>query len=602
MKRWWEIVLTGVLLVLLFAAVNLTLSWLGGGRLIDATSAGRYTLNEVSDKAATDLSQPVEWRLYVSDNLSAYDWNMEAYAAEVGAFLSRYRQAAPDKIRLQIRRPGEKAEMESLAANDGLIPLSTEDGDYYFGLKAVAADGRSVVIPAFLPERRPLLENDLTRMLLLLSETKKAKVGVVSFGVPPAGKNSPFKALTSLLGHYFDLSQIAADSAYIPQDIDVVTVINPHNLPSLFAYALDQYVMRGGKVVFLVDPYSEQQHARQGYPPRPNLSMNGFLRVWGMEYDGRMIAGDILNAEKIRAGDGRSRLFPLWFFAAGANGEKLHFRTPGSLRATNESRLQYEELAATGEQGGEIAVNKVRYTPKSQIILDYRQDNRRHVLALLAKGEFRSHFRDNPLAGTSSADKVQPYLPFAAEGAAVAVVADSDFAADDLWVASYQPENPVYGTVPYAYNGEFLLNLIAGLAQKAQQLPVSDADGGQPTNIAEKFYRESFNLHAEEREEREKAENDSAARLRRLQQKHADSENIMQAQQLQKAEDESAKDKRLLQSVNRKIAAGADNLLGRFMLMNLLVYPLLILIIVASAAKMFRARLARTAAEQRKKQ
>ena len=190
MKRWWEIVLTGVLLVLLFAAVNLTLSWLGGGRLIDATSAGRYTLNEVSDKAATDLSQPVEWRLYVSDNLSAYDWNMEAYAAEVGAFLSRYRQAAPDKIRLQIRRPGEKAEMESLAANDGLIPLSTEDGDYYFGLKAVAADGRSVVIPAFLPERRPLLENDLTRMLLLLSETKKAKVGVVSFGVPPAGKNS----------------------------------------------------------------------------------------------------------------------------------------------------------------------------------------------------------------------------------------------------------------------------------------------------------------------------------------------------------------------------------------------------------------------------
>ena len=76
----------------------------------------------------------------------------------------------------------------------------------------------------------------------------------------------------------------------------------------------------------------------------------------------------------------------------------------------------------------------------------------------------------------------------------------------------------------------------------------------------------------------------------------------MQAQQLQKAEDESAKDKRLLQSVNRKIAAGADNLLGRFMLMNLLVYPLLILIIVASAAKMFRARLARTAAEQRKKQ
>lgn len=78
----------------------------------------------------------------------------------------------------------------------------------------------------------------------------------------------------------------------------------------VFAYALDQYVMRGGKVVFLVDPYSEVRHALQGYPPRPDAEMGEYLKTWGIDYHAERVAGDVLRGEQgERRRAGRYRVY-----------------------------------------------------------------------------------------------------------------------------------------------------------------------------------------------------------------------------------------------------------------------------------------------------
>ena len=573
MKRRSAILLAGALLALLFVIANLLVSRLVGGRQLDATASGRYTLTEESLKTVAALRQPVTIRLYVSEKLqSAWD-ELGAHAARTTAFLARCVLAAPDKIRLEIRRIKPFSDMEKQAVSEGMLPFPENEEELYFGLKVIAADGRSALIPALKPERRALLESDLNRILHGLNEERKVKIGVFSPRLPvsPDGKGSAFASLAALLQEYYEVFEIPAGSSLVPQDISVVLALDPGRLPPVFAYALDQYVMRGGKVVFLVDPYSEVRHALQGYPPRPDAEMGEYLKTWGIDYHAERVAGDVLRGERVKGGDGRYRVYPLWFWAKGEDGRPLRFHTPGSLLAAeNFADLHFSELAATGGQSGDIAAEKIRYASKTQVILDYNQDNKKRVLALLAEGKFRSHYRGGILDKAKSA---QPYLPFAVRDAAVAVVADSDFAADELWVASRDPENPVYGIVPYAGNAAFLLGLIDRLSGRAVVPPSVSPEAPGAANIAETLYLKSAEKLREEKEKFDAKEAASSARLRRLKKSLTDSEDVSRRREIERAENENRRDRKALQNLERQIAAAADDRLELFVWLCFVVFP-----------------------------
>ena len=573
MKRRSAILLAGALLALLFVIANLLVSRLVGGRQLDATASGRYTLTEESLKTVAALRQPVTIRLYVSEKLqSAWD-ELGAHAARTTAFLARCVLAAPDKIRLEIRRIKPFSDMEKQAVSEGMLPFPENEEELYFGLKVIAADGRSALIPALKPERRALLESDLNRILHGLNEERKVKIGVFSPRLPfsPDGKGSAFASLAALLQEYYEVFEIPAGSSLVPQDISVVLALDPGRLPPVFAYALDQYVMRGGKVVFLVDPYSEVRHALQGYPPRPDAEMGEYLKTWGIDYHAERVAGDVLRGERVNGGDGRYRVYPLWFWAKGEDGRPLRFHTPGSLLAAeNFADLHFSELAATGGQSGDIAAEKIRYASKTQVILDYNQDNKKRVLALLAEGKFRSHYRGGILDKAKSA---QPYLPFAVRDAAVAVVADSDFAADELWVASRDPENPVYGIVPYAGNAAFLLGLIDRLSGRAVVPPSVSPEAPGAANIAETLYLKSAEKLREEKEKFDAKEAASSARLRRLKKSLTDSEDVSRRREIERAENENRRDRKALQNLERQIAAAADDRLELFVWLCFVVFP-----------------------------
>ncbi len=573
MKRRSAILLAGALLALLFVIANLLVSRLVGGRQLDATASGRYTLTEESLKTVAALRQPVTIRLYVSEKVqSAWD-ELGAHAARTTAFLARCVLAAPDKIRLEIRRIKPFSDMEKQAVSEGMLPFPENEEELYFGLKVIAADGRSALIPALKPERRALLESDLNRILHGLNEERKVKIGVFSPRLPfsPDGKGSAFASLAALLQEYYEVFEIPAGSSLVPQDISVVLALDPGRLPPVFAYALDQYVMRGGKVVFLVDPYSEVRHALQGYPPRPDAEMGEYLKTWGIDYHAERVAGDVLRGERVKGGDGRYRVYPLWFWAKGEDGRPLRFHTPGSLLAAeNFADLHFSELAATGGQSGDIAAEKIRYASKTQVILDYNQDNKKRVLALLAEGKFRSHYRGGILDKAKSA---QPYLPFAVRDAAVAVVADSDFAADELWVASRDPENPVYGIVPYAGNAAFLLGLIDRLSGRAVVPPSVSPEAPGAANIAETLYLKSAEKLREEKEKFDAKEAASSARLRRLKKSLTDSEDVSRRREIERAENENRRDRKALQNLERQIAAAADDRLELFVWLCFVVFP-----------------------------
>ena len=299
--------------------------------------------------------------------------------------------------------------------------------------------------------------------------------------------------------------------------------------------------------------------------------MGEYLKTWGIDYHAERVAGDVLRGERVKGGDGRYRVYPLWFWAKGEDGRPLRFHTPGSLLAAeNFADLHFSELAATGGQSGDIAAEKIRYASKTQVILDYNQDNKKRVLALLAEGKFRSHYRGGILDKAKSA---QPYLPFAVRDAAVVVVADSDFAADELWVASRDPENPVYGIVPYAGNAAFLLGLIDRLSGRAVVPPSVSPEAPGAANIAETLYLKSAEKLREEKEKFDAKEAASSARLRRLKKSLTDSEDVSRRREIERAENENRRDRKALQNLERQIAAAADDRLELFVWLCFVVFP-----------------------------
>ncbi len=575
MKRWGKLLSAGVLLLLLLVISNLLVTWVFGGSQLDATGKRRYTLTAETRRIVSTLRQPVVMQLYVSEEMLSEWGELGAHATQTAVFLSRYRLAAADKVRLEIRRIKAFSDMEKQAISEGMQPFSENDKELYLGLKIVAADGRSALLPKLKPERRALLENDLNRILYGLNESKKVKIGIFSPRIPFAaieGK-SVFSSFAALLHEYYEVLKIPRESSLIPQDIGVVLVIDAGYLSPVFAYALDQYVMRGGKVIFLVDPYSEIRHDMQGYPPKPDIEMSHYLKTWGIDYLADRVVGDMLRGEKLKGGDGRYRVYPLWFLTEGENKTRLRFHTAGSVRAVDGQDLNFVELAATGRQGGDIAAEKIRYASKAQIILNYNQDYKKRVLALLAEGKFRSHYRGGILDNTESADKVQPYLPFAVRDAAVAVVADSDFAANDLWVASADPANPVYGVVPYVGNAAFLLRLIDRLSGREIGLSAAFSTSFDTDNIAETLYLDSAKMRQEKKEKLSAREADSAARLRQLKNSLSDSEDIERRREIERAEVQYRLDKNALQNLERQTVAAADDKMELLIWLCFVVFP-----------------------------
>lgn len=190
-------------------------------------------MTEESLKTLPLCGQPVTIRLYVSEKLqSAWD-ELGAHAAQTTAFLARCVLAAPDKIRLEIRRIKPFSDMEKQAVSEGMLPFPENEEELYFGLKVIAADGRSALIPALKPERRALLESDLNRILHGLNEERKVKIGVFSPRLPfsPDGKGSAFASLAALLQEYYEVFEIPAGSSLVPQDISVVLALDPGRLP-----------------------------------------------------------------------------------------------------------------------------------------------------------------------------------------------------------------------------------------------------------------------------------------------------------------------------------------------------------------------------------
>ncbi len=285
-----------VLLNLLLGAVR--------GR-IDLTQGKLYTLSDGTRAVLDKLQAPVKIRLYFTQSDNNVPLPIKSYGRRVEDLLAELRQAARGNVVIEKLDPQPDSDAEDSATLEGVDAQVTPAGDkFYLGLSVSYAD-QKLALPALAPDREPLLEYDLTRAIARATTTAKPVVGVMSalpvFGMPPSqftgGQPVEPQVFVNELRRDYTVKRVGLNPEKIDDDIKVLVVIHPRGIGESAQYALDQFVLRGGKLIAFLDPnaYFDQigGMAAMGGGGGTQSTLDKLLKAWGIGFDTGKVVMDM---------------------------------------------------------------------------------------------------------------------------------------------------------------------------------------------------------------------------------------------------------------------------------------------------------------------
>lgn len=523
-RRVWSSALGLLAAAVLAVGVNMLVDRLAPRARIDLTQQHLYTLSDGTRSVLAGLRDPVTLRFFYSRRLGAAVPAYGSYAERVRAMLDEYAAVSGGKVRLEVLDPEPFSETEDRALSLGLqgVPVDQSGEQVYFGLAGanLLDDERS--IPFFQPERERFLEFDLTRLVYELSNPRRPVVGVMS-SLPLNGdprlmmmmRGNPAAqpyAVMQTLRQFYTVQDVPLDAQRIGDDVQVLLVVHPQNLPDATQYAIDQFVMRGGKLIVFVDPHSEGQAMRPGpggQPPRDTgSSLDRLLNAWGVETPHDRVVLDLRGAWRVRANPNdrvQAVDYLAWFNMQGdsisqtevatAQLNQVGVASAGEVRRREGAAVEFVPLLRSSERSSTAPVASVRENPDpARILAEFRPDGERRVIAARLRGEMASAFPDGapPVPQGSERPADFPAHRARSEGAAnVVVIADADILEDRYWVRVQDFFGQQVAT-PFSDNGAMIANLVDTFAGGDALISLrSRGESLRPFTVVEDIRREA---------------------------------------------------------------------------------------------------------------
>ena len=493
-KRGLSAGLALLLAAILAVGVNMLADRLLRSARVDLTQNSLYTLSDGTKQVLTGLQDPVTLRLFYSRRLGAAIPAYGAYADRVRAMLEEYVAVSRGKLRLEILDPEPFSETEDRAQALGLqgVPVDQSGEQVWFGLVGTNLLDDERTIPFLQPDRERFLEYDLTRMIWELSNPARPVLGVMSslpFNGDPRAMmmrrpdlGQPY-VLSTQLRQFYTVRDVPLDTLAIEPEVQVLLVAHAQNLSDATLYAIDQFVMRGGRLIAMTDPHSESQASRPspGQPPARDTasSLDGLLNAWGIEAPSDKVVLDQRGAWRVRA-DPRDRLQAVDYLAwnnipaAGLNRQEVATAelsqvttaSAGEVRRREGAAIEFIPLVTTSDRAQLVDAARVREQPNpGRLLADFAPDGQSRVIVARVRGVLNSAFTGPPAppeGETRPADF--PAHRARTEGPANLIVAnDADILEDRFWVR-VQDFFGQQVTTPFSDNGAFVINMADTMA------------------------------------------------------------------------------------------------------------------------------------------
>ena len=595
------------LAAVLFLAVNIAVNLSLRSAQVDLTERELFTLSDGTRKVLTSLDEPITLRFYFTRALGENYPANAAYANRVREFLERYVDISGGKIRLEVYNPEPFSEREDEAVTFGLqgVPYDSSGDRGYFGLAGTNAVDGQMVISFFTTEREPFLEYDLTKLIYSLATLERPVIGTVARlpiegGFMMGRRPQPAWAVMNQIRELFQVRTLPAQLESVPDEVKVLLIVHPKNLTQESLYAIDQFVMRGGRVLAFLDPLSEVEAPSPGQPPGPS-DLGPLLKSWGVDMAKGKAAGDLETARRVNVRhQGQVTLvdYVVWNAldrrhmetsdAVVADIRGINLGSAGILSRAKDATTQFKPLITTSEKSQPVDVSKLQgRIDVVGLFRDFKAGDKKLTIAARVTGKVQSAFPDGPpkvgddeKAKKARAEKSKAHIAETKKPFNAIIVADTDMLHENLW-AQVRNVTGEQLLVPYAGNGDFVVNALENLTGGDALLGLrSRGDSRRPFLMVEEIQLDAERKFRDQQEKLVKELNDTQERMEKLtRRENAGGEVILSSDEKQEIETFRGKIvdiRRELRDVQHALRKDIDALDAWLKFLNIAAIPLIL--------------------------
>ena len=590
------------LMAIVFVGLVILSEFLFKGFRLDLTGNGQYTLNEGTKNILADLEEPVSIYYFFSEDASRDLPQIRSYARWVGELLEDMADRSDGQLTIRRIDPKPFSPEEDQAAKFGLqaIPVGTGMDSLYFGLAGTNALDDVQIMPFLQPSKEQFLEYDLAKMVSSLSHLEQMKVGLLSSlnmqpGFDPAsGQTKPAWTIYDQLDQLFELQVIASSTTVLPDDIDLLFLVHPKELSDEMRYALDQFVLRGGRLVAFIDPFAESDLGDKPNDPMARLNagssstLGPLLDAWGVGFDTTRVVGDLLYALQVSAGSGVPPVRHIGIMSVnrdGLNGmdivsadlETVNFSSAGWLEPLEGATTQLRALVETSENAASLQASRLRFLANPQDLMSgFTPTGDRYILAARITGPAPSAFESVP-EGKAAEQHVSESVE---AGINVILFADTDILTDRMWVQRQQFLGQVLVN-SFADNGTLVVNSVDNLLGSSDLISIrTRASSSRPFDRVERLRLKAESQYRATEESLNRELQETERKLTEMQSLRNDGDLTVlsdeQQAELQRFMDQRIQIRSDLRQVRHDLDRDIDALGSRLKLINIGLMPLIV--------------------------
>ena len=599
---------TLLVLALLFLAVVMAGNSLFRNIRWDLTENQLYTMSEGTRNILGQIEEPINLYFFFSEEASRDIPSVRNYANRVRELLEEFAANSHDKINLRVIDPLPFSEEEDMANEFGLtaVPIGAAGENIYLGLAGTNMVDDAATISFFHPDKENFLEYDLAKLVHALDHPERPVIGLLST-LPMQRDFDPVSremrqawVIADQAEQLFEFRTLSPGFTEIASDIELLLLVHPRNLSEQAMYAIDQFVMRGGRMLIFVDPFAESDLS--GVDPnnpmaprsaRPSSNLGPLFSAWGIRYNPGQVLADEELALSVTMGPGRPSIRHLSFLGFGdgqLNREDIitsqldvvNMATPGFFELEENSPLDMTPLLQSSSRAMPVTADRFDFMPDPSALRNgFSPTGQQYTVAARLTGHLPSAFPGGLTDPDSSGEGGKTgHLDESIGNATMILVADTDLLTDRFWVQVQGFMGQRLATA-FANNGDLVVNSLDNLSGSVDLISIRGRAGyTRPFSRVESLRREAeARLQANEQklEEQLKVTEQS---LSELQSQRADQNAVLlneeQSQELQRFLDEKVRIRKELRLVRLELDQEIDQLGRVLRFVNIGLIPLLL--------------------------